>query len=155
MSEMESRYATGRTDWETPLEFFKRCDDVFHFTLDVCANGMNYKVDRYFTEKEDGLSQDWAEDICWCNPPYGRDVIDKWVRKASEAAKFGATVVMLLPARTSTRWFHDYIYRRHRVDIEFIRGRMKFVGSTSSAMFGSMLVTFRPWHENERWWSAV
>lgn len=145
MSEMESSNATGRTDWETPPEFFKMYDDVYHFTRDVCANETNHKVDRYFTEKEDGLSQDWSNDICWCNPPYGRGVIDKWVKKAHDESAKGVTVVMLLPARTSTAWFHDYVWNKRNVELRFLRGRMKFVGSTSSAMFGSMVVVFGGW----------
>lgn len=150
---MESANATGRTDWETPPEFFKKYDDMFHFTLDVCASESNHKVEKYFSEKDDGLEQSWAGQVCWCNPPYGRGAIDKWVRKAgTEAAHNAATVVMLLPARTSTSWFHDYIYGKRDVGIIFIRGRLKFVGALTGAMFGSMVVVFHPWTETDRLW---
>lgn len=85
--EMESAKATGRIDWETPPEFFQKYDDIHNFTLDVCADGINQKVDRYFTEIEDGLQQDWSKDRCWCNPPYGRAVLGKWVRKRRNSSK--------------------------------------------------------------------
>lgn len=78
----------------------------------------------------------------FCNPPYGR-TIGEWVRKASEESKKpGTIVVMLLPARTDTRWFHDYIY--HQADIDFLKGRLKFGGAKTSAPFPSMVVTFNP-----------
>ena len=79
----------------------------------------------------------------WCNPPYGR-TIGQWVRKASQEAQDGATVVMLLHARTDTRWFHDYIYQQPNVEIRFVRGRLKFGGSRNNAPFPSMVVVFRP-----------
>lgn len=146
MTEMESAHATGRIDWETPPEFFKQYDDIYHFTLDVCADASNRKVERFFTKEQNGLAQDWSGERCWCNPPYGRGEIGKWVKKASEEAQRDALVVMLLPARTSTPWFHDYLWLQPEVSIEFIRGRMKFVGAQNSAMFPSMVVTFFPWN---------
>ena len=78
--------------------------------------------------------------MCWCNPPYGRKIGD-WVRKGSESADLGATVVMLLPARTDTKWLHEYIYGR--AEIRFVRGRIKFGGSQNAAPFPSMVVIFR------------
>jgi len=89
---------------------------------------------------DDGLEQDWTG-VCWCNPPYGRE-IEKWVKKAYISAIEGATVVMLLPARTDTRWFHDWIYGK--TEIRFIRGRLKFGGAEHGAPFPSMVVVFRP-----------
>lgn len=78
--------------------------------------------------------------VTFCNPPYGRE-IGKWVRKAYEESKKGPTVVMLLPARTDTKWFHDYIYGK--AEIRFIRGRLKFGGGENSAPFPSMVVVFQ------------
>ena len=101
---------SSKTDvWETPQEFFDELDREFHFDLDVCALPENAKCARYYTPEQDGLSQPWTE-VCWCNPPYGRE-IGKWVQKVFLASvSGGATVVMLLPARTVTKWFHEYIY---------------------------------------------
>lgn len=155
MTEMESKNATGRTDWETPLDFFKEYDDFFHFTVDVCADTSNHKVHKYYDLEKDGLAQDWSKDTCWCNPPYGRGLIDKWVKKASEESQQGATVVMLLPNRTSTAWFHDYIYQKDSVGVQFMRGRLRFVGADGSAMFGSMIVIFHPWSKEDRLWAGV
>lgn len=135
---------SSKTDlWETPRDFFDKLDAEFHFNLDVCALPENAKCAAYYTPEMDGLSQPWYG-RCWCNPPYGRQV-GRWVAKAAQSAAEGATVVMLLPARTDTAWFHDYIYGR--AEVRFVRGRLKFGGSTNSAPFPSMVVIFRPGDE--------
>ena len=132
---------SSKTDlWETPQEFFDELDREFHFDLDVCALPENAKCARYYTPEQDGLSQPW-KGVCWCNPPYGRE-IGEWVSRAYFESIAGATVVMLLPARTDTRWFHEYIYGR--AEVRFIKGRLKFGGSKNSAPFPSMVVIFRP-----------
>ena len=132
---------SSKTDlWETPQDFFEKLDQEFGFELDVCALPENAKCSRYFSPMDDGLEQDWTG-VCWCNPPYGRE-IEKWVKKAYISAIEGATVVMLLPARTDTRWFHDWIYGK--TEIRFIRGRLKFGGAEHDAPFPSMVVVFRP-----------
>ena len=115
---------SSRTDlWETPQDFFDTLDKEFHFDLDVCAIPENAKCRRFFTPGMDGLTREWAGTV-WCNPPYGRKVVE-WVQKAAES---NCTVVMLLPARTDTKWFHDYIYGK--AEIRFVRGRLKFGGGT-------------------------
>lgn len=124
--------------WETPQELFDKLDAIHHFTLDVCALPENAKCEKYFTPDDDGLSQEW-KGVCWCNPPYGRE-IGKWVEKAYIVSEFyGVKVVMLLPARTDTAWFHNYCMKGK---IEFIRGRLKFGKSKNSAPFPSMIVVF-------------
>lgn len=132
---------SSRTDlWETPQEFFDKLNEEFHFTLDVCALPENAKCARYYTPEQDGLTQPW-NGVCWCNPPYGRQ-IGAWVRRAYLSSLDGNTVVMLLPARTDTKWFHDWIYEK--AEIRFLRGRLKFGGCKNSAPFPSMVVVFRP-----------
>ena len=114
---------SSKTDlWGTPQDLFDELDAEFHFDLDVCALPENAKCERYYTPEQDGLVQEW-EGVCWCNPPYGRQ-IGKWVKKASEC---GETVVMLVPARTDTKWFHDYIYGK--AEVRFLRGRLHFVSA--------------------------
>lgn len=114
---------SSKTDlWGTPQDLFDELDAEFHFDLDVCALPENAKCERYYTPEQDGLVQEWAG-TCWCNPPYGRQ-IGKWVKKASEC---GTTVVMLVPARTDTKWFHDYIYGK--AEVRFLRGRLHFVSA--------------------------
>lgn len=130
-------FSSNKDDWETPHELFNKLDQEFHFTIDVCANYDNKKCNRYYSKKDNGLLQDWTNETVWCNPPYGRK-ISEWVKKAKES---NATVVMLLPARTDTKWFHKYIYGR--AEIRFIKGRLKFVGSKNSAPFPSMIVIFK------------
>ena len=132
---------SSKTDlWETPQDLFDKLNNEFHFTLDVCANPENAKCDSFYTKEQDGLSQPW-KGVVWCNPPYGKQ-IGSWVRRGFFASLSGNTVVMLLPARTDTRWFHEYIYGK--AEIRFIRGRLKFGGSKNSAPFPSMVVVFMP-----------
>lgn len=134
---------SSKTDlWATPQAFFDKYHDQFGFTLDVCALPENAKCDRYFTPADDGLAQPWTG-VCWMNPPYGRG-IGAWVRKAYESSQTGATVVCLLPARTDTKWWHDYCQRGQ---VEFIRGRLKFGDAKNSAPFPSAVVVFRPTYQ--------
>ena len=127
---------SSKTDlWETPQDLFDKYDAIYHFETDVCALSENAKCKRFFTPEMDGLKQEWTG-VCWCNPPYGRQ-IGKWVEKA---VKSSATVVMLLPARTDTKWFHDWCLPYGK--IEFLRGRLKFGGCDNSAPFPSMIVVF-------------
>ena len=130
---------TSNTDvWATPKKFFDELNKEFNFTLDPCSNSENAKCSKFFTEKENGLIQNWDNEIVFMNPPYGRE-ISKWVKKASEAR--GGLVVCLLPARTDTKYFHDYIYGK--AEIRFIKGRLKFGDSKNSAPFPSMVVIFK------------
>jgi phage N-6-adenine-methyltransferase len=131
---------SSRTDlWSTPQDLFDRLNANFGFTLDVCALPENAKCERFFSPEDDGLAQEWTG-VCWMNPPYGRE-IGKWLRKANEAVSQGATVVALIPARTDTRWWHDYV--RHH-EIEFLAGRLRFGTSKNSAPFPSAVVVMKP-----------
>ena len=138
----EVMFSSATDNWATPQNFFDKLNAEFHFDLDVCADEINHKCDRYYTKEQDGLTMPW-KGIVWCNPPYGRE-IGQWVRKALFASVNGATVVMLIPARTDTKWFHDYIYKRDNVEIRFVKGRLKFGNSKNSAPFPSMVVVFKP-----------
>lgn len=129
-------YSSNRDDWETPQFLFDKLNQEFNFNMDVAASENNAKCPIFYSKENDGLKKPWYG-VCWCNPPYGRE-IGKWVKKAAESR---ATVVMLLPARTDTRWFHEYILGK--AEIRYIRGRVKFVGATNSAPFPSMVVIFR------------
>ena len=127
---------SSKTDvWETPQDLFDKYNEIHNFEIDVCALPENAKCDKFFTPEDNGLVQEWTG-VCWCNPPYGRQIY-KWVEKA---AKSKAKVVMLLPARTDTKWFHDYCLTYGQ--IEFIKGRLKFGGSKNAAPFPSMIVVF-------------
>lgn len=132
---------TSKTDlWSTPQDFFDKLNQEFNFTLDPCANKENAKCSKFFTQEEDGLTKSWDNEIVFCNPPYGT-VLKDWVKKASNAQ--GGVVVMLIPSRTDTRYFHDYIYQKENVEIRFLKGRLKFGDIKNSAPFPSMVVIFR------------
>ena len=132
---------TSKTDnWATPSAFFAELDREFGFTLDPCASLENHKCAKYFTKSDNGLLQDWGGERVFCNPPYGRAIAD-WVQKChQEAKKPGTLVVALIPARTDTAYFHEYIYHKAR-EIRFIRGRLHF-NDAGPAPFPSMLVVF-------------
>lgn len=133
---------SSKTDlWSTPWNFFEKLNDEFHFTLDPCSTHENAKCYKHFTIEEDGLLQDWGNEVVFCNPPYGRQIKD-WVKKSyEESQKDNTTVVMLIPARTDTIYFHEYIY--HKAEIRFIKGRLKFGDAKNAAPFPSMVVIFR------------
>jgi site-specific DNA-methyltransferase (adenine-specific) len=136
-------FSSANEVWATPQDFFDKLNDEFHFDLDPCANVENAKCPIFFTKEDNGLAQDWQGYTVFCNPPYGR-AIAAWVKKCyEESRKPNTTVVMLIPARTDTSYFHDYIYHKAD-DIRFIRGRLKFGGSNNSAPFPSMVVVFNP-----------
>lgn len=127
-------------EWSTPSKIFEELDAEFNFTLDPCATDENHKCDFYFTKNIDGLKENWGGNRVFVNPPYSQ--IKHWVKKAwEESTKPNTIVVMLIPARTDTRYFHEYIY--HRSEIRFLKGRLKFGESANSAPFPSMVVIFR------------
>ncbi len=128
-------------EWPTPDAVFKQLDDEFHFDVDVCATRENAKCARFFTAtpERNGLAERWAGS-CWMNPPYGRE-IGRWIAKAYESARYGATVVCLIPARTDTAWWHDYVTKG---EVRFIRGRLKFGNAKHNAPFPSAVAIFRP-----------
>lgn len=124
-------------EWPTPQHLFNQLDREFHFTVDVAATPTNTKCERFYTVDDDGVSQDWTGETVWCNPPYG-DQLKHWVWKAAHSA---ATVVMLVPARTDVKWFHDYVLPL--AEVRFIRGRLKFGDATTPAPFPTMLCVWR------------
>lgn len=132
---------SSETDmWATPQKFFDRLNAFFKFELDVCATPENSKCHNFFTETQDGLTQDWTGTV-WMNPPYGRE-IGKWVAKAyAESRLHGSTIVCLLQSRTDTKWWHDYCLKG---EITFIKKRLKFDDAKNSAPFPSAIVIFRP-----------
>ena len=136
----ELMFSSKSNEYATPQDFFDEINKEFHFTLDPCATHENAKCSKYYTINDNGLTKDWSGEIVFVNPPYGKDIF-YWVRKCNhEHNKNGTTIVMLIPARTDTAYFHDYIY--HKAELRFIRGRLKF-GGNNSAPFPSMLVIFR------------
>lgn len=129
---------SSKTDlWYTPQDTFDALNKEFSFTLDPCCTHENAKCYKHYTKEDDGLSKSWDGEIVFMNPPYGRE-ISMWVEKAVSS---DATVVMLLPSRTDTRWFHNYLY--WSCELRFIKGRLKFGGAKNSAPFPSMIAIHR------------
>jgi site-specific DNA-methyltransferase (adenine-specific) len=138
---MQVYHRSQRHDWETPLAVFAEYDAEFHFTLDVCATAENAKCSRLFSPEQNGLLQDWGDDVCWMNPPYGNQ-IGAWMEKAWRSSLAGATVVCLVPARTGTRWWHDWV--KGKAEVRERQGRITFVGAPNPAGFDSVAVIYRP-----------
>jgi site-specific DNA-methyltransferase (adenine-specific) len=141
-------FTSDRMDWATPQSFFDLVNAEFEFTLDAAAELHNAKCQNFLTEAEDALMCSW-EGVVWCNPPYGRSIAD-WVRKGYSEAQperlggSGSTVVMLIPARTDTAYWHDYVMKA--AEVRLVRGRLVFGSgeARANAPFPSALVVFRP-----------
>lgn len=148
-------FSSKTAEWSTPPDFFAKVEAEFGpFDLDPCATRENAKAPRWYDRQEDGLSRHWEGKV-WINPPYGRE-IGAWVRGAATTGCWGphlkgfndhghpdlTLIVMLLPARTDTKWWHDYVIP-YASEIRFIKGRLKFGGAKNSAPFPSALVVFR------------
>ncbi len=156
-------FSSETGEWETPSTFFDELDEEWNFNLDPCATKENAKCDLFYTAKDDGLklpwyafrarqttNREWAPGRVFCNPPYGRE-IGRWIEKAVTEVQNGnaEVVVMLLPARTDTAWWHLWV-EPNAAEINFIRGRLKFGGAKNSAPFPSVVVVFKkklPWRQ--------
>jgi phage N-6-adenine-methyltransferase len=137
----ELMFSRKEDTWETPQDFYDRLNAEFGFTLDPSCSKETAKCRKFYTVAEDGLKQSWEGETVYCNPPYGRAIAD-WVKKAyEESRKPNTTVVLLLPARTDTKWFHGYIYGK--AEVRFIKGRLKFGSSIHNAPFPNITVIFR------------
>lgn len=139
----ELHFSSDRMDWETPWDFFNIQSAKYGpFDLDVCAIQKNTKCAKFYSPDDNSLTKNWFGK-CWMNPPYGREIV-KWVAKAvSETQnKHADCVVCLLPSRTDTSWWHDYVIE-NAVEVNFIRGRIKFEGAKNSAPFPSAVVVFK------------
>jgi phage N-6-adenine-methyltransferase len=131
-------FSSQSNEWKTPTDLFKKLNDEFLFTVDVCATKENKLCENYFTKEIDGLKQNW-EGVCWCNPPYNRE-IGKWLKKAHESRNNAATIC-LIPSRTDTKYWHEFVMDSD--EIRFIKGRLKFNESKNSAPFPSCIVIFK------------
>jgi len=134
-------HSSKSVEWPTPQDLFDRLNAIYHFQLDPCSTDENTKCGNHFTIADNGLMQKWHPfKSVFMNPPYGAREIPKWIQKAYEESCEGCVVVCLIPARTDTRWFHDYCLKYGKV--EFIRGRLTFMGSENPAPFPSAIVVF-------------
>lgn len=132
-------FSSATDEWSTPNDYYAQVCAVFGpFDTDPCCTLDSAKAKNFFTKADDGLSKPWKGRV-WMNPPYGR-TIGEWMKKAYEESRTNASVVVcLVPARTDTKWWHDYATKGI---IIFIRGRLKFGDAKNAAPFPSALVVF-------------
>lgn len=138
----EGMFTSAREDWATPQSFFDLVDAEFGFTLDSAAEPHNAKCEDFYDKFRDGLSLPWPGTV-WCNPPYGRGIA-KWIEKGYRESQVGSTVVMLIPARTDTAYWHDFVMKA--AELRLLRGRLVFGSGEArgNAPFPSALIVFRP-----------
>ena len=127
---LDAMFTSKKDDYETPQELFDELNREFGFTVDLCASDTNHKVAKYYTKENDGMKADLTGEVVFCNPPYGAQKTAQWVKKCAES---NCLSVMLLPARTDTKAFHEYIYGK--AEIRFIKGRLKFGGGQGPLHF--------------------
>ena len=141
MSNIKVHFSSASNEWDTPQWLFDHLDKKYKFELDPATSGSNAKCDKYYTEEDDGLAQDWHPHSVFCNPPYGR-VLGNWCKKAYEESLLSTKpIVLLIPARTDTVYWHKYIFNKAD-SIYFIKGRIKFGDSKNSAPFPSAIVVY-------------
>jgi len=136
MTSHNVHYSSEKMDWGTPDELYSKLSRIYRFDLDAAADKANAKCKRFYSVNDCGLTGTWAGARVWCNPPYGRQ-IGKWVQKAANEAHHAELIVMLVPSRTDTAWWHLAIQTARPV---FIKGRLRFKGAPSSAPFPSALL---------------
>lgn len=138
----------GSDEYGTPQALFDLLDREFDFELDVAASHKNHKVEWYYTQEMDALQKDWRIDVnnparCFCNPPYSKPNIPRFVEKAIEESKKGSLVVMILPDDTGTIWYQDLV-QPFAMEVRKLRGRLRFEGATQSAKFATIVAIFAP-----------
>lgn len=133
MSKASVHFSSLNEKWRTPENFYKVLDQEFNFDFDPCPSNPQF----------DGLQIEWGN-VNFVNPPYG-NIIKKWLEKAVEQQKLGKTSVFLIPSRTDTKWWHEYVMSAD--EIRFIKGRLRFQGAKDNAPFPSVVVVFRGHYE--------
>ncbi len=121
-------FCSAKDEWNTPKSFYQALDSEFKFNFDPCPENPKF----------DGLAVDWGS-ITFCNPPYSK--LYDWLKKGFEEFSKGKTVVFLIPSRTDTRAWHEFVMKA--AEIRFIKGRLKFGDAKNSAPFPSCIVVFK------------
>lgn len=119
-------------EWRTPQSLFNKLDKEFNFDSDPCP--MTNKL------LKKGLKKEYGKRV-FINPPYSN--IKNWLEQVDYFINWypKKIIVMLIPSRTDTRWWHDYVMKAK--EIRFIKGRLKFSGYKNSAPFPSCIVIFK------------
>lgn len=134
-------------EYETPLWLFNVLDGIFHFTLDPAASDLSHMCKNYYTMSDDGLSKDWTNETWYINPPYSK--AKDWVSRAATEVLSGTSEgVMLLAARTETKYWHESVWPAAHY-VLFLNGRLKFINrvveggdSPDAALFPSAVVIY-------------
>lgn len=134
-------FMSQRLDWQTPDDVYAKLDAEFHFDHDPCPP--EQEVDSI--DRDSLWAAPWGERN-FVNPPYGRE-IGTWLKRGYEESLCGNLSVFLIPSRTDTRWWHDYVMKAD--EIRFIKGRLKFKGAKNNAPFPSAIVVFGSQLNNE------
>ncbi len=148
-------FSKASDEWSTPQDFYDALNLEFQFDWDAAATSLNAKCGGYdyfgpdhaVSDYRNALTAKWHGCVYWLNPPYSK--CREFIAKAAAERLRGATTVCLVPARTDTRWWHDYVWWtafndwRPGVEVRFIKGRLKFGGATAGAPFPSVVIVFR------------
>ena len=152
-------FGKASDEWRTPKAFFDRLDAEFGFDVDAAATADNALCGVWFGldsvpggYRYDALTLNWRHhgEVFWLNPPYSK--CREFIAKARKESLNGCTVVCLVPSRTDTRWWHEWVYYGDGlwwpgVEVRFVKGRLKFGGTgkpENSAPFPSVVIIFRP-----------
>lgn len=142
----EGVYSSRSDEWGTPLDFYAMLDREFRFTLDACATAIHAKCERFYSASDNGLVQDWRGERVFVNPPYSK--AEFWMEKCYREAEKGTLVVVLIPARTDTGWWHRWAMKAS--EVRFVRGRLRFDAGVRvgriNAPFPSAVIVFHPLH---------
>ena len=134
---MKYNFEQLKSDYKTPPELINKALQIIapnHFNLDTCCSDTDFPADNYCINGiTDGLTAEW-EQVNWCNPPF--DECQKCIKKAFEEQQKGKTTLMLLPVRTETKYWHDYILFNHKVTIKFLRKGYRFIDAESGEYMG-------------------
>ena len=132
-------FSSQKMNWCTPPELFERCNAIWSFTLDAAASDGNKLCKWHFTERNSAFDNSWAGHRVWINPPYGR-TLGSWVELANQWFEGGEcpVIVMLIPSRTDTLWWHAAMEGGAKA--HHIKGRLRFEGASSTAPFPSSLL---------------
>lgn len=133
-------FSSKYDSWTTPKDLFNKLNSIYHFDIDACASKDNALCNEFYSESCSILDQRFTNKNIYMNPPYSRYMY-KFIKWCADMQKYN-NIVLLVPARTDTKWFHDFIYNKVNVKIEFIKGRLKFGNSNSPAPFPSMIIYF-------------
>ena len=148
----QSLFSSNTDEWYTPQVFFEACEkEVGGFDLDPCATHENRKAKNFFTLEDDGLLKEWFGKV-FVNPPYSEinrakrngKTIYGWIEKCERERERCERIYLLIPSRTDTKAFHNFLYNKPGVDLRFIKWRFKFWGAKNSAPFPSLLAIFTP-----------